>query len=234
MLARIELHLARPMQTSSMPRAWMRLPSGRRLDLIDPDPLAWTDEDLAVRLSRTYRWGGESIWPLPLSVAQHSLTVLALSRQPGSAPMSGPAEPVVRDTRSAAHGLRELLHDAEEAFLGFDCISPLKRALGQPFEDVSERLMAAVRTRYALPHWSPDEYAVHKRADVAAAAAEAVHCVGWSLAEVRDVLQIDAPILEVDPLAGLYGSRPWEPWPAAIAAERFIGELRRMARTSQV
>jgi len=40
------------------PRAWTRLPSGGRLDLINPDPQAWTDTDLAIRLSRTYRWGG--------------------------------------------------------------------------------------------------------------------------------------------------------------------------------
>ena len=62
-------------------RAWVRLPSGRRLDLISPTPFDWTDEDLAIGLSRTFRWGGHSIWPgAPLSVAQHSLAVLALRR----------------------------------------------------------------------------------------------------------------------------------------------------------
>ena len=52
-------------------RAWVLLPSGRRLDLLNPDPQAWTDHDLAVGLSRTYRWAGYSAWDLPLSVAQH-------------------------------------------------------------------------------------------------------------------------------------------------------------------
>jgi 5'-nucleotidase len=63
-------------------RAWVLLPSGRRLNLLDPypDPDAWTDEDLAIGLSRTYRWAGYSAWDLPLSVAQHSLTVLTRSR----------------------------------------------------------------------------------------------------------------------------------------------------------
>ncbi len=61
-------------------RAWILLPSGWRLDLLAPEPTAWTDEDLATGLSRTYRWGGYSAWDLPLSVAQHSLTVLALCR----------------------------------------------------------------------------------------------------------------------------------------------------------
>ena len=65
-------------QTSHKPRAWILLKSGRRLDLLDPEPDAWTDEDLAIGLSRTYRWAGYSKWDLPLSVAQHSLAVLAL------------------------------------------------------------------------------------------------------------------------------------------------------------
>ncbi len=72
-------------------RAWVLLPSGRRLDLLNPDPQAWTDHDLAVGLSRTYRWAGYSAWDLPLSVAQHSLTVLAI-RQGSPAPGLTPPE----------------------------------------------------------------------------------------------------------------------------------------------
>jgi len=62
-------------------RAWVRLSSGRRLNLIAPESTDWTDLDLAVGLSRTYRWGGHSIWDLPLPVAQHSLLVLVLRQQ---------------------------------------------------------------------------------------------------------------------------------------------------------
>ena len=62
-------------------RAWVRLPSGKRLDLLNPTLFDWEDEDLAIGLARTYRWGGHSAWPLPLSVAQHSLAVLALRRE---------------------------------------------------------------------------------------------------------------------------------------------------------
>ena len=62
-------------------RAWVRLGSGKRLDLFDPQPDQWEDLDLAVGLSRTYRWGGHSCWELPLSVAQHSLLVLVLRQQ---------------------------------------------------------------------------------------------------------------------------------------------------------
>ncbi len=193
--------------------AWVRLPSGRRLDLINPDPGAWLDSDLALRLARTYRWGGESSWPLPLSVAQHSLLVLALRRLWSDTPLP------------ASDALLELLHDAEEGFLGFDCISPLKDVLGLSFRAVSSRLMAAVSERYELRAWSPAAHAVHKRADSVAAASEAVHCIGWAAHEVRDVLGIVHPVLDVDPLAEIYGCRPWEPWAADVAAERFLDAL---------
>jgi len=199
--------------TQAKARAWVRLPSGRRLDLINPDPGAWLDSDLALRLARTYRWGGESSWPLPLSVAQHSLLVLALRGLWSDTPLP------------ASDALLELLHDAEEGFLGFDCISPLKDVLGLSFRAVSSRLMAAVSERYELRAWSPAAHAVHKRADSVAAASEAVHCIGWAAHEVRDVLGIVHPVLDVDPLAEIYGCRPWEPWAADVAAERFLDAL---------
>jgi hypothetical protein len=126
---------------------------------------------------------------------------------------------------SAQDSLRELLHDAEEGFLGFDCISPLKRALGQPFADVSARLMRAVETRYSLGAWSPAERSRHKDADLIAAATEASHVVGWSDEEIRKVLQLDHAPLENDPLLDVYGGAAWEPWAADVAAERFLAEL---------
>ena len=149
-------------------RAWVRLPSGRRLDLISPTPFDWTDEDLAIGLSRTFRWGGHSTWPAPLSVAQHSLAVLALRRARARAGL----------TRAELR--RELLHDAEEGLLGFDCISPLKPFLGEGFAALSARLAAAVALRYALPAWSVEAKRAHKACDIALAAAEAVHVAGWT------------------------------------------------------
>ena len=62
-------------------RAWVMLGSGWKLDLLDPSPYGFEDRDLAVGLSRTYRWAGCSRWEEPLSVAQHSLTVLAICRK---------------------------------------------------------------------------------------------------------------------------------------------------------
>ena len=204
------------MTSGPAPRAWIRLPSGAPLDLVNPSPDAWTDEDLALRLARTYRWGGESTWAWPLSVAQHSLLVLALRREWAAVPLT------------LAEQRAELLHDAEEGFLGFDCISPLKRVLGPPFAAVADRLMHAVSQRYALPAWTPGSHREHKHADSVAAASEAVHCTGWSRAEVRDVLGIAFPVLDIDPLQAIYGGTAWEPWASGVAATRFLDELKRL------
>lgn len=99
------------------------------------------------------------------------------------------------------------------------------RLLGLSFRAVSSRLMAAVADRYELRAWSPAALAVHKRADSVAAASEAVHCIGWPAHEVRDVLGIVHPVLDLDPLAEIYGCRPWEPWAADVAAARFLEAL---------
>lgn len=196
--------------------AWMRLPSGNRVDLANPDPRAWTDYDLSLRLARVYRWGGESVYPVPLSVAQHSLAVLELRRQWSTEPLT------------ADQQLRELLHDAEEALLGFDCISKLKPLLGDALREVSERLSEAVAVRYGLPAWNYEEYAEHKRADVTCAASEALHCAGWSQYEIVNVLGIQVPMLQHDPLVPIYQCAPWEPWPSGVAVERFHLELQRL------
>ncbi|MDP3415446.1 phosphohydrolase [Falsiroseomonas sp.] len=197
-------------------RAWVRLPSGRRLDLLAPTPFDWTDEDLATGLARTFRWGGHSIWPgAPLSVAQHSLAVLALRLRASPAP-------------GRAGALRELLHDAEEGLTNFDCISPLKPFLGPGFLALQDRLQAVVAQRYALPPWDPAEKKLHKKLDVAMAAAEAVHVAGWSRAEVRATLGIRAAVMEEDPLVAEHGGTPWQPWPPERAAARFLAALRRL------
>ena len=197
-------------------RAWVRMPSAKRLDLLDPTPFDWDDADLALGLARTYRWGGHSAWPRPLSVAQHSLSVMVLRRAAAGGKLA-PAEQ-----------LRELLHDAEEGLLGFDCVSPLKPFLGDAFRELSVRLENAVFLRYGLPRWTPREHALHKQADRLAAASEAVHVAGWSEQEVLRTLKISAKPLHDDPLQPLYGGTPWEPWSPAVACERFLAELDRL------
>lgn len=199
--------------TKAPDRAWVRLPSGRRLDLLAPTPFDWTDEDLAIGLSRTFRWGGHSAWPEPLSVAQHSLTVLEIRR----ARAKGGLAP--------RHALRELLHDADEGLINFDCIAPLKPFLGPRFAELASRLQGAIAQRYGLPSWTPDEKRLHKTADIAAAATEAVHVVGWTGLEVAETLGIRAKALARDPLLARHGGEPWRPWPPELAAARFLAEL---------
>jgi hypothetical protein len=199
-------------QTIHKPRAWILLPSGRRLDLLDPQPDAWTDEDLAIGLSRTYRWAGYSKWDLPLSVAQHSLAVLALRE--GSGPLT------------AREALREISHDATEALMGgFDCIATFKPHLGPAFEQLDRRLQAAVDQRYQLPAWTEETYAQHKHADRLAAASEAFHVVGWRLTDMRESLGITLDPLDADPLTLPPGMQPWEPWPPKLAETLFLQRL---------
>jgi len=193
-------------------RAFMLLGSGRKLDLLHPDPQSWTHEDLATGLARTYCWGGHSCWDWPLLVAQHSLLVLALHER-------------ISDGQStSAQRLRELLHDADK-LAGLNPIASLKPHLGPAFATVTARLGAAVAERYHLPAWTPAEHALHKRADRLAAASEAHYTIGWrNLADMRDILDIGLEPLLIDPLLSRYGAelpagtRPWEPWPARLAA----------------
>ena len=198
-------------------RAWVRMPSGKRLDLLNPTPFDWDDADLALGLARTYRWGGHSAWPLPLSVAQHSIAVMLLRRALSPRP-------------SPVQELRELLHDAEEGLLGFDAVSVIKPFLGDGFRALTRRLEQVVFVRYGLPAWTEKEHRLHKQADRLAAATEAVHVTGWTREEVRSTLKIRAHVLERDPLADHYGCTPWEPWAPALAAERFLTELERLKR----
>ena len=204
-------------------RAWVRLSSGRQLDLIGPQPDQWDDMDLAVALSRTYRWGGHSRFDTPLTVAQHSFLVLVLRQQMQQHHPLTPGE-----------ALRELLHDADEGFLGFDPLAPLKPHLGPEFHALTARLRSAIATRYALPEWCADDYVLHKRADHLAAASEAVHVAGWGDGEIQETLNIRLAPLRHDPLPLLDGLQPWEPWPAPTAAALFLAKLRELDGATHV
>lgn len=203
-----------PSNTTHGQRAYLLLPSGKRINLIEPDPDSWTDEDLAIGLSRTYRWGGHSRWPRPLTVAEHSLTVA-----------------MVAATRDASRQMRRLalLHDAEEGLIGFDCITPLKAVLGEAFRALETRLRHAVARRYGLPWPWPDagtEITV-KWADRMAATSEAVHVAGWSAADTRDTLDLKYPLLFADPLVDAgFKATPWEPMTSEDAAAAWLTQLR--------
>ena len=153
--------------------------------------------------SRAIRRGGASLWEHPLSVAQHNLTVVLTIREVDGALTPGEA-------------LRELLHDANEFMLGWDCITPLKGQLGEPFRALDARLQSAIDTRYRLPEWTPGACAIYKRADRLAAASEALHVVGRSRVEMRKTLRIaEVPLLQ-DPLSPCDSSRLGSPGPRAL------------------
>ena len=122
-------------------RAWQRMLSGRRLDLLDPTPVDIEIEDIARGLAFVARWNGQTKGEHAYSVAEHSLLVETLF---GRISPNAPAK-----WRMAA-----LLHDAPEYVIG-DMISPVKAAVGPGYEALDQRLTAAVHLRFGLPATLP-------------------------------------------------------------------------------
>mgnify|MGYP001163272895 CR=1 FL=1 len=159
-------------RTGAPARAWQRMLSGRRLDLLDPSPLDVEITDIAHGLARVARWNGQTHGDHAFSVAQHSLVVEEIFGRlaPGATP----------EMRLAA-----LLHDAPEYVIG-DMISPFKAAIGGDYKTVEARLAQAIHLRFALPPVLPDSLkATIKRADQIAAYFEATVLAGFSQAEAR-------------------------------------------------
>ncbi|WP_420410030.1 YfbR-like 5'-deoxynucleotidase [Hoeflea sp.] len=153
------------------PRAWQRMLSGRRLDLLDPSPLDVEISDIAQGLARVARWNGQTRGDHAFSVAQHSLIV----------------EAIIGHLTAASPDLRQLalLHDAPEYVIG-DMISPFKSVVGGGYKTVEARLEAAIHIRFGLPASLPKATkALIKRADRIAAYFEATELAGFSDAEAR-------------------------------------------------
>ena len=161
------------MSADPAPRAWQRMLSGRRLDLLDPSPLDIEIADIAHGLARVARWNGQTAGPHVFSVAQHALLVEAI----GAALPGG-------DGRAAR--LELLLHDAPEYVIG-DIISPLKGAIGDAYKSVERRLLAAIRRRFALDAPGPALARLVKRADRIAAFVEATRLAGFARDEAERV-----------------------------------------------
>ncbi len=156
------------------PRAWQRMLSGRRLDLLDPSPLDVEIEDIAHGLARVARWNGQTHGPHIFSVAQHSILVERIfSRLDEGVP--------------ARWRLMALLHDGPEYVIG-DIISPFKAAVGDTYKTVEERILNAIHMRFSLPAATPRACAKQiKTADRAAAYLEAIHLAGFSPAEGDEI-----------------------------------------------
>ena len=185
------------------PRAWQRMLSGRRLDLLDPSPLDIEIEDIAHGLARVARWNGQTEGQHIYSVAQHCLLVEALAR--------------LRAPRlDRSRRLAVLLHDAPEYVIG-DMISPFKAVIGDAYKAVERRLLTAIHRRFGLPAPSaPELDALIKIADRGAAYLEATRLAGFEAAEARRFFGRPPAIssaMERDYL---------KPWPAETAQARYL------------
>ncbi len=154
------------------PRAWQRMLSGRRLDLLDPSPLDVEIEDIAHGLARVARWNGQTLGAHAFSVAQHSLVVEEICRK-------------LAPDWDKPRRLMALLHDAPEYVIG-DMISPFKAALGLDYKAFEAKLEAAIHMRFGLPAETPAVVkGVIKRADIICAYFEATQLAGFTPAEAK-------------------------------------------------
>jgi hypothetical protein len=152
------------------PRAWQRMLSGRRLDLLDPSPADIDIEDIAHGLARVARWNGQTQGPHAFSVAQHVVVVeeIASALNPGW---------------PSRWRLAALLHDAPEYVIG-DLISPFKTAIGLDYKAFEAKLLNAIHRRFGVPAPLPSEVAFEiKRADRIAAFYEATALAGFAREE---------------------------------------------------
>lgn len=152
------------------PRAWQRMLSGRRLDLLDPTPVDIEIADIAHGLAFVARWNGQTQGDWPYSVAEHALLVEDLFGR-----LDPAAPPRWR--------LAALLHDGPEYVIG-DMISPVKAAVGPGYGELDARLAAAIHLRFGLPAVLPAPVkAAIKRADRISAWLEATQLAGFAPAE---------------------------------------------------
>ena len=174
------------------PRAWQRMLSGRRLDLLDPTPVDIEVADIAHGLAFVARWNGQTLGDYAYSVAEHSLLVEEIfARQNPSAP--------------ARWRLAALLHDAPEYVIG-DMISPVKAAVGPGYGELDARLAAAIHLRFGLPAVLPVSVKKQiKAADRVSAWLEAVQIAGFSRAEAdrffgkQDAAMVDTLTIALRP-----------------------------------
>lgn len=189
-------------------RAWQRMLSGRRLDLLDPRPEDIEISDIAHGLARVARWNGQTIGEHAFSVAQHSLLVTRIVEE-----TEGSGQPGLL--------LAALLHDAPEYVIG-DLISPFKSALGLDYKTFEIRLLGAIHRRFGVPEEIPPAWTVAiKAADRVAAYWEATRLAGFSAEEAR--MYFGSPSSTDVPVEAS------EAWTTADAQQRFLGFFGRVA-----
>jgi 5'-deoxynucleotidase YfbR-like HD superfamily hydrolase len=153
-------------------RAWQRMLSGRRLDLLDPSPLDIEIGDIAHGLARLPRWNGQTKGAHAFSVAQHCVLVEAIAA-------------ALKPGLPLKFRLAALLHDGPEYVVG-DLISPFKLAMGAAYKSFEERIQRAIHIRFGLPPVLPaSAVQLIKRADKIAAYHEATQLAGFSVADAK-------------------------------------------------
>ncbi|WP_415155875.1 hydrolase [Maritalea sp.] len=186
-------------------RAWQRMLSGRRLDLLDPSPLDVELGDIAHGLARVARWNGQTNGDYAFSVAQHSVLVMHLAQ-------------AAKPDLDGSGRLYALLHDAPEYVMG-DIISPLKAAMGGQYKDLEDRLLNAIHVRFSLAAKAPVATTkLIKKADKAAAYFEAVNLAGFESSEARKIF--GEPSMASFDLPGF--DQLIRPWPIHEAHEQFV------------
>lgn len=161
---------------SDTARAWQRMLSGRRLDLLNPSPLDIEIEDIARGLSRVARWNGQTTGDWAYSVAAHSLLVEDICR-------------LLKPKLGVDAALIALLHDAPEYVIG-DLISPFKAVVGGDYKTLERRLFEACLLRFGLSGRNTEAtMALIKRADRASAYLEAIQVAGFSEEEARRIFR---------------------------------------------
>jgi uncharacterized protein len=189
------------------PRAWQRMLSGRRLDLLDPSALDVEIEDIAHCLARVARWNGQTRGEHAFSVAQHCVLVERIT-----------AELSPRLTREAR--LMALLHDAPEYVIG-DLISPFKVAIGIDYKALELKLQSAIHIRFGLPpKASASLITLFKKADLIAAYFEATQLAGFEPHVARRFFGIPPKTMRTPRLV---------PLSTADAQAQFLDRFRRLA-----
>jgi 5'-deoxynucleotidase YfbR-like HD superfamily hydrolase len=190
----------------SRARAWQRMLSGRRLDLLEPSPLDIEIEDIAHGLARVARWNGQTKGSHAFSVAQHCVLVERLTQDLNPR--------ISREVR-----LMALLHDAPEYVVG-DLISPFKSAIGVNYKDLELKLQAAIHLRFSLPAQVPPALAsLFKKADRLSAFYEATQLAGFEDKEARRLFGAPPPGLKTPRL---------QPLPTAEAQAQFLARFHRL------
>lgn len=207
---------SRDMQNTVKPgvtRAWQLMLSGRRLDLLNPQEIDIEIDDIAHGLARVSRWNGQTAGKHAFSVAQHSLLVEHIAA-------------AVHADWTQEQQLAALLHDAAEYVIG-DLISPFKSVIGGEYRDVEQRLMAAIRRRFALPSELPKNVESKiKSADRIAAFYEATLLAGFQHAEAVRFFGSPPQLPEATEKSVL----ALEPWPGDIAQQKFLERFRELTK----